>query len=84
MVNNMKTTLVIDDQVMRQLKQEAARQGTTMSALVEGALRLWLENSKKGRRKPKPLPAYHAGRLLVDIADREALYNAMEGRSVRS
>jgi hypothetical protein len=79
----MKTTLVIDDQVMRRLKQEAARQGTTMSALVEAALRMWLENAKKGRRKPKPLPVFHGGRLLVDIADREALYNAMEGRSVR-
>jgi hypothetical protein len=78
----MKTTLVIDDQVIRRLKQEAARQGTTMSALAEAALRLWFENAKKGRRKPKPLPAFHAGRLLVDIADREALYNAMEGRSV--
>ena len=72
------------DQVMHRLKQEAARQGTAMSALVERALRLWLENAKKGRRKSNPLPAFHAGRLLVDIADREALYNAMEGRTPRS
>ena len=36
----MKTTLNIDDTVMAELKREAARQGRTMSELVETALRL--------------------------------------------
>jgi hypothetical protein len=35
----MKTTLNIDDTVMAQLKREAARQGRTMSELVETASR---------------------------------------------
>jgi hypothetical protein len=35
-----KTTLTIDDSVMRLLKQEAAKRGCTMSELVESALRL--------------------------------------------
>jgi len=35
----MKTTLNIDDTVMQRLREEAARRGTTMSALVEAALR---------------------------------------------
>jgi len=35
----MKTTLNIDDTVMRELKREAARQGRTMSDLVETAVR---------------------------------------------
>jgi hypothetical protein len=39
MVFHMKTTLNIDDRVMAQLKSEAARQGRTMSELVETALR---------------------------------------------
>ena len=38
MVFRMKTTLNIDDTVMAQLKREAARQGRTMSELVETAL----------------------------------------------
>ena len=38
----MKTTLNIDDTVMAELKREAARQGRTMSELVETALRLRL------------------------------------------
>ncbi len=27
-----------------------------------------------------PLPAFDGGKLLVDVADRDALYRAMEGR----
>ena len=43
MVFHMKTTLNIDDGVMSRLKQEAARQGKTMSELVEIALRQLLQ-----------------------------------------
>lgn len=75
----MKTTLNIDGDVMRQLKQEAARQGRTMSELVEAALRLLLASQPRRGRLP-PLPRYRSGGALVDIADREALYAAMEGR----
>ena len=75
----MKTTLHIDDQIMAQLKTEAARQGRTMSELVETALRLLLRPSRK-RGKLPPLPTFNGGVELVDIADRDALYRAMEGR----
>jgi hypothetical protein len=79
MVFHMKTTLQIDDAVMAQLKREAARQRRTMSDLVETALRLFFRAS----RKPpglEPLPGFHSGGALVDVADRTALYDAMEGR----
>jgi hypothetical protein len=75
----MKTTLNIDSTVMAQLKREAARQGRTMSELVETALRMLFRSSRK-RAKLPPLPTFHSGGTLVDIADREALYQAMEGR----
>jgi hypothetical protein len=75
----MKTTLNIDDSVMLQLKQEAARQGRTMSELVETALRMLLR-SRRRRPALAPLPAFHGGGALVDVSDREALYQAMEGR----
>jgi plasmid stability protein len=75
----MKTTLNIDDTVMAELKREAARQGRTMSDLVETALRLLLRSPR--RRQPVPrLPTFHSGGALIDIADRDALYQAMEGR----
>ena len=76
MVSRMKTTLNIDDTVMARLRREAARTGKTMSALVETALRQLLE-SKADVRLP-PLPSFHGGELLVDVADRDALYRAME------
>lgn len=79
MVNHMKTTLNIDDSVMARLKREAARTGRTMSELVETALRNLL--SKRPDPEPlPPLPSFDGGGALVDIADRDALYRAMEGR----
>ncbi|HET8564146.1 MAG TPA: hypothetical protein VFM35_09770 [Candidatus Binatia bacterium] len=79
MVSHMKTTLNIDDTVMAQLKREAARQKRTMSELVETALR-GLFRSQKKRQDVPPLPTFHSGGTLVDVADRDALYQAMEGR----
>jgi plasmid stability protein len=75
----MKTTLNIDDKVMAELRREAARQGRTMSELVESALRLLLRSQRKPQ-KIVPLPTFHSGGAFVDIADRDALYQAMEGR----
>lgn len=79
MVSHMKTTLNIADATMRRLKEEAHRRGTTMSELVETALRLFLRKPRSGRELPK-LPTFSGGRLLVDVEDRDALYRAMEGR----
>jgi hypothetical protein len=73
----MKTTLNINDKVIADLKREAARQGCTMSELVETALRLLLK-SQRSRTKIKPLPTFDGGVELVDIADRNALYDTME------
>jgi hypothetical protein len=75
----MKTTLNIDDTVMARLRRESARTGRTMSELVETALRHLLQ------RKPdavplSPLPSFDSGGALVDIANRDALSNAMDGR----
>ena len=74
----MKTTLNIDDTVMTELKREAARQGRTMSEMVETALRLLLRSRPKRGGLPE-LPTFHGGGELVDISDRDALYQTMEG-----
>jgi hypothetical protein len=76
----MKTTLNIDDKVMIELKREAARQGKTMSELVETALRLLLRARRKRIDDLPELPTFDSGGMLVDPADRDALYDAMEGR----
>ena len=75
----MKTTLNIDETVMAQLKREAARQKRTMSELVETALRN-LFRQQKAPVELSPLPTFRSGGTLVDVSDRDALYQAMEGR----
>ena len=77
----MKTTLNIDDSVMQRLREEAARRGTTMSALVEAGLRRVLSDRVPGENQPEELPrlpSWHGGKELVDIANREELYGVME------
>ena len=81
MVIHMKTTLNIDDSVMKKLREEAARRGTTMSELVEAGLRLILAESRRqgpGQRL-RELPTWKSGGARVDVADRDALYSLMEG-----
>ena len=81
MVFHMKTTLIIADPVYKRLKAQAARHRTTISELVEAALRRFLERKPPLADLPEP-PVFRCGEPLVDISNREALYDAMEhGRS---
>jgi plasmid stability protein len=77
-----RTTLNLDERVMARLREEAARRGTTMSALMEAALRLFFrtEEAAPGEDRLPDLPTFQSGGARVDIADREALYELMEGR----
>ncbi|MCY4343959.1 MAG: type II toxin-antitoxin system VapB family antitoxin [Gammaproteobacteria bacterium] len=77
----MKTTLNIDDGVMRQLKAVAAQRQTTMSALVEAGLRRFLAEPAHDdlQRQPQtPLPTWRSGGFRVDIANRDALYRLLD------
>jgi hypothetical protein len=80
MVFHMKTTLIIDDRVMVRLREEAVRRGETISTLVESALRLLLEPSSTTIGELPSLPSFDGGGALVNIADRDALYEVMEER----
>ena len=76
MVSHMKTTLNIADEVMSQLRREAAHRRCTISELVESALRRMLEAEPPSATLP-PLPAFRSGGHLVNIDSREALFAAM-------
>ena len=65
--------------VMRRLRHEAVRLGRTMSEMVETALRLLLV-LKTPQQSLKPLPRFRGGGTLVNIPDREGLYESMERR----
>lgn len=69
-----KTTLVLDHDLVR---LEALRRGTTISSLVESALRLFLLRPSWREELPA-LPSFDSGGALVDIGDRDPLYWAME------
>ena len=80
MVSHMKTTLNIDDTLMRQLRIEAARRGTTMTVIVEAGIRHMISARKEPDepRKVLPeLPSWPMG-VSVDVANRDELYRLME------
>lgn len=80
----MRTTLVIDDDLFRDLKQAAARRGCTITSIVEDALRVALLVDE-GEHELVDLPvAGEDGGLLpgVDIYDGRRLRALLdEGRS---
>ncbi len=75
----MKSTLNIADPVMEQLRREAARQNKTMSELVEAALRLLFRSTRQAKKKKlRPLPTFHGGAPLIDVSNREQLYDLLD------
>lgn len=74
----MRTTLNIEDAVMKQIEQEAARQRRTVSELVETALRALLQKPPRLTQSLPPLPELDSGGTKVDVANRNALYDVME------
>jgi Arc/MetJ family transcription regulator len=78
----MRTTVDIDDAILAAAKRRAAERGRTLTAFIEEALTAALldkpRDSSAFRLRWKP----HSGRLRpgVDLSDRDALLDAMEGR----
>lgn len=78
----MRTTLDIDDGLLRQARRKAAQEGRTLTAVIEEALHGLL------RRPARPGRAFRlrwvtrrgTRRPAVDVADREALYERLDGR----
>ena len=80
----MKTTLEIDDGLARQLREEASRRDTTVSALVEEGLRYILEPSLPDEQEDLLLlPTWDSGGALVDVANRVELYEVLDAGSNR-
>ena len=77
----MKTTLMIPDNLVRTIKRRAAERGTTLSQIVAEALARGLEAAPTPDLAP--LPTHRMGKPRVDVADRNALYDAMGRRVVR-
>ena len=78
----MRTTLDLDDAVLREAKKVAAREGKTLTRVVEEALRDRVAPRKRSGKRFRLRLLTKKGRLIpgVDLADRDALYERMEDR----
>lgn len=76
----MRTTLDLDDDVLREAKQLAAATGTTVTSLIEDALRALLTRHLEAMPVAAELPVFRGGRGArpgVDLADTAALEDLM-------
>jgi len=78
----MRTTLNIDDDLMRTVKKHAAETDRTISAIIETALRYLIEQERRTDRPYRlSWKTVHGGlQAGVDITDRYALIDHMENR----
>ena len=77
----MKTTLNLNDRVLHLAKRRAARDGITLTRFVEDALRARLSESRDGARGYRLKLETVTGHAPpnVDVADRNALYDVIDG-----
>lgn len=72
----------MEDGLLRRAKRIAARRETTLTAILEEALREWLDRQRRGRPdRPVDLPVSGAGggvRPGVDLDDSADLLDRME------
>jgi hypothetical protein len=77
----MRTTVRMDDGLLRRAKRIAAERETTLTAILEEALREWLDRQRKSRRRLRiDLPVSRAtggARPGVDLDDSADLLDRM-------
>ncbi len=78
----MRTTLDLDDALLAAARERAARKGSTLTAFIEEALAAALAPAPARSKRFQLRWKTHRGKLQpgVDIADRDALFDRMEGR----
>ena len=76
----MRTTIDLDDRLFSELKQEAARRGTTMREIVSECVRKELAAPKRAAKYVFRWKT-HRGRMMpgVRLNDRKSLYDLMDG-----
>ncbi|MGH3976938.1 MAG: ribbon-helix-helix protein, CopG family [Pseudonocardiaceae bacterium] len=81
----MRTTLRVDDELLRRVKSYAARQGQNLTSVFEEALRRLLAESERHKERTRielPVSAASDGVLAgVNLDDSAALLGVMEGRA---
>jgi hypothetical protein len=78
----MRTTIDIDDRLLALAKRRALEKRTSLRKIIESALRRSLVESEKPAARFRLVWKTVRGNRIpgVDISDRDALYEKMEGR----
>ncbi|MDP2156667.1 MAG: antitoxin [Nitrospirota bacterium] len=75
----MRTTIDIDDPILREVKKLQKIEGKSLGQLVSDLLARALRERKPARQKPKPTCWISKSMgARIDLGDKEALYAAME------
>jgi len=82
----MRTTIRLDDDLLRDAKRAAVERGTTLTAVIEDALRRALAPAGTGRREPFTMLTFHGDGLRpgVDLDDTASLLDLMDEHDARS
>jgi len=78
----MRTMVTLDDRLHRKARMYAAEHGTTLTALIEEALRLRLaKRLKTARKKRVRLPTFKGDGLQpgITLDHMETVYDVMDG-----
>jgi len=79
MIFHMRTTIVIDDALFRELKKRAADENRTLSQITQETLRRGLTRRAPTRRPTRvKLPSFAMGKPTVDLADRNQLFDILD------
>jgi hypothetical protein len=76
----MRTTIDLDDEVLREAKQLAAASGITLTRLIEDSVRAVLRRRAERSGARAELPVFHGRGLRagVDLADSAGLLDVMD------
>lgn len=76
-----RTTLAIDDDILKKIKEQAAREGRTFQDVANELLRRALVQQKPKLKLKLKLRGWKATqRPGVDLLDRDKLFDLMDGR----
>ena len=75
----MRTTLDIDDPILRNLKQLKKKEGKSMGRLVSDLLAQALREDAEPAAGPPPVWISRPMGARVDLSEKEALYRALAG-----
>lgn len=80
----MRTTVRIDDDLLRALKKQAQQERMSLTKLMNVALRKWLSTARQANSAKKPYreKTYSMGAPLVDLTKASAIAAALEDEEI--